>query len=193
MPRTMRRWERAERVKFCEFCVFRVRQEKWAREFLRFLRSSAWTKNRHEPKICPYVLLYNKLVNSWNTGIWGIVIFTLILGAPIQYFCLKLWRRERAERVKFCVFRAFCVKQNRLRETRKYVLMFFCLKHIWVRWWRRHGMTFLRLLCILCETKIVCARQKYVLMFFCLKHICEGGGDAMVWRLHVCCGFAWVS
>ena len=37
-----------------------------------------------------YFLLYNKLINSWNTNVWRIVIFTLILGTPIQYFCLKI-------------------------------------------------------------------------------------------------------
>ena len=50
----------------------------------------------------------------------------------LLFFCLKLRRRKRAERVKFCVFRAFCVKQNSLRETRKYVLMFLCQKNICV-------------------------------------------------------------
>ena len=35
-------------------------------------------------KICPYVLLYNKLINSWNTDVWRIVIFTLILGAQFN-------------------------------------------------------------------------------------------------------------
>ena len=43
-----------------------------------------------------YVFLYNKLINSWNTDIWKIVIFTLILEAPIQYFCLT-------NSVSFCV------------------------------------------------------------------------------------------
>ena len=40
-------------------------------------------------KIWSYGLLYNKLINSWNTDVWKNVIFTLILGTPIQYFCLK--------------------------------------------------------------------------------------------------------
>ena len=68
----------------------------WARIYTNALRSVVVSRKVAKyrkvsaTKICPYVLLYNKVINSWNTCIWKIVIFALVLGAPIQYFCLKI-------------------------------------------------------------------------------------------------------
>ena len=75
------------------------------------------------------ILLYNKPINGWNTGVWKIVIFALVLGAPIQYFCQKLiftqnWKSlsELVRGKQHTEYTEFCFAWYAKREIHKTIL-----------------------------------------------------------------------